>query len=119
MDKLIEMFNTQKLLQQRLGTFDKIKDDSDLQQFINQMTLAVHEEVVEMLKKSPYKNPNYVKFGWKTTQQWDIEMFKMELIDIWHFLMNLSLAVGMDADEFFNVYMKKNKENHERQDNGY
>jgi dimeric dUTPase (all-alpha-NTP-PPase superfamily) len=119
MDKLDRMFETQKLLQQRLGTFDKIKNDKDKQQFINQMLLAVFEETVETMKKSPYKNPDFVPFGWKKTQKWDVEMFKMELIDIWHFIMNLSLAVGMDSEEFFRVYVDKNTENHVRQDNGY
>ena len=119
MDKLDRMFEIQNALQDRLGTWKKIENESDKQQFVNQMILAVVEEAIETLKKSPYKNPSFVKFGWKTTQVWDEKMFKMELIDIFHFIMNLSLAVGMNADEFFQVYCDKNKENHERQDNGY
>jgi dimeric dUTPase (all-alpha-NTP-PPase superfamily) len=118
-DKLEKMFEVQKQLQNRLKTFDKIENEQDKQQFINQMTLAIFEETVEMIKKSPYKNPNYVKFGWKQTQKWDVEMFKMELIDIFHFMMNLSIVVGMDAEEFFKVYINKNNENHIRQDNNY
>lgn len=119
MDKLDKMFEVQNVLQERLGTWDKIENESDKQQFINQMILAIIEEAIETLKKSPYKNPDFVKFGWKKTQVWDEKMFKMEIIDLWHFLMNLCIVVGMGPEEFFKVYCDKNKENHERQDNGY
>ena len=119
MDKLDKMFEIQNTLQERLGTWEKIKNDQNKQQFVNQMILAVMEETIETLKKSPYKSPLYMPFGWKSTQVWDEKMFKMELIDIFHFVMNLSLVVGMGPEEFFQVYCDKNKENHDRQDNGY
>lgn len=44
---------------------------------------------------------------------------KMELIDELHFLFNKMHAVGMTTDELFNYYFSKNKENRERQKNGY
>jgi dimeric dUTPase (all-alpha-NTP-PPase superfamily) len=119
MDKLDSMFEIQNNLQDRLGTFDKIKNLSDQQEFINQMILAIHEEATEIIKKTPYKNPQYVKFGWKKTQKMDLAMYKMEIIDLWHFVMNLCLVVGMGPEEFYRVYCDKNKENHDRQDNSY
>lgn len=44
---------------------------------------------------------------------------KFELVDQWHFFMCKFLALGMDAQEIFELYYLKNKENFERQDNGY
>lgn len=44
---------------------------------------------------------------------------KMEIIDIQHFVFNLALAAGMTPEEFFNMYFAKNKENRNRQKNGY
>lgn len=119
MFKLEKMFEIQKTLQERLGIFEKIKDEKDKQEFINQMLLAIFEETVEIMKKTAYKNPNFVKFGWKKNQQWDVEVFKIEIVDLWHFLMNLCLITGFTPEEFYKIYCEKNKINHERQDNGY
>lgn len=44
---------------------------------------------------------------------------KMEIVDRFHFLMNEMLLIGMTAEEFYSMYMAKNKENFKRQDNGY
>ena len=44
---------------------------------------------------------------------------KNELIDAWHFFMNLSIGLGMDAEEFYQRYLDKHKENIRRQDDGY
>ncbi len=49
----------------------------------------------------------------------DLKDLKMELIDIQHFLFNLMISVGMDAEEIFNYYVAKNKENIDRQQKGY
>lgn len=44
---------------------------------------------------------------------------KFELVDQFHFFMCKFLALGMDAQEIFELYYLKNKENFARQDNGY
>jgi dimeric dUTPase (all-alpha-NTP-PPase superfamily) len=120
MDKLDFMFNKQIDLQERLGNIERLKgNDVNIQQFINQMILAVHEEATEIMKETAYKNPDFVPFGWKKTQVWNVEAYKEEIVDLFHFLMNLCIAVEMDSEEFFNIYCKKNKINFERQDNGY
>ena len=48
-----------------------------------------------------------------------IEKAKMECIDAWHFFMNIMLALGFSEEEFYEMYMRKNRENHRRQDDGY
>ena len=118
-DKLDDIFGYQMALQQRLGTFEKIVSQSDRQQFINQMILACHEEVVEIMRESAYKNPEYVKFGWKQGQTMNNEKRKEEIVDLVHFVVNLCLITGMSSNELYQRYVNKNKENHQRQDNGY
>ena len=119
-DLLTDMFEHQVELQHRFENFKKIKYDNALkQQYINQMILALHEEAVEIMRETAYKNPEYMPFGWKKGQQFDNDKFKEEIIDIIHFVLNLAIVSGMDADEIFNRYIGKNKENHERQNNGY
>lgn len=44
---------------------------------------------------------------------------KFELVDILHFFANYAASIGMDAEEMYNMYMSKNKENRQRQVNGY
>ena len=49
----------------------------------------------------------------------DVKELKMELVDIQHFLFNLMISVGMNAEELYNYYLSKNKENIDRQNRGY
>jgi len=119
-DKLDIIFQKQIELQERLGNIYKINSsDSMKQKFINQMILAIQEEAIEIMRESAYKNPDYVEFGWKKGQTSDNEKFKDEIADLLHFLVNLCIVSDMDAEELFNRYTGKNKENHERQDNNY
>ena len=120
LDKLDEIYNHQKQLQESLGIYKKINNsDSMKQQYINQNILALHEEAVEIMRETAYKNPEFVPFGWKKGQQFNNENFKEEIVDLLHFIMNLVIISGMDADEFYNRYLGKNKENHQRQKDGY
>jgi len=49
----------------------------------------------------------------------DLKELKMELVDIQHFLFNMMISVGMNAEELYNYYLSKNKENIDRQNRGY
>lgn len=44
---------------------------------------------------------------------------KFEFVDIMHFVLNMALALGMNAEELFELYYLKNKENFDRQNRGY
>ncbi len=43
----------------------------------------------------------------------------MEVIDIWHFFMNIMLILGIDSKMMTNYYFSKNEENGRRQNEGY
>lgn len=118
-DKLDIIFRKQKELQINLGVFKKMKNASMKQQFINQMILSIHEETVEIMKETAYKNPNYVPFGWKKGQEFNLENYKKEIADLLHFIINLCLVVNMTSEELFKLYLNKNRENHERKRNNY
>lgn len=49
----------------------------------------------------------------------EIKELRMEVVDLWHFLLNISIALGMDAKMLFNYYQAKNIENKRRQKDGY
>jgi len=118
LDKLLA---TQYKLQDRLGTWEKIRNDpAAKQQFLNQMFLAMAEETVEIMRETAYKNPEFVPFGWKKGQQFNADGFKAEIIDQLHFWLVLALAAGFrDGHEIYEAYLRKNNINHERQTSGY
>ena len=119
MDKLDLMLKRQAELQEHLGVTSKLRTKADEQKYINQMLLAIHEETVEIMRETAYKNPDYVEFGWKKNQVFNSEGFKNELADLFHFVLNLVLISKMTSDELFTRYMDKNQENHERKNGGY
>jgi dimeric dUTPase (all-alpha-NTP-PPase superfamily) len=109
-NKLEQIFAKQLELQQRLGyTRDTMFGN---QQFINVMTIAAVAELMEAIHETPWK-------PWKQHQDFNVWAFREELVDAWHFLLNLSIAAGLDADTLFSEYMAKNKVNFKRQDDGY
>lgn len=108
-EKLNILFERQLNLQERLGNFPLRENH---QEFITTQSVALIDEIMEALRETPWK-------PWKKQQQYNQENFKEELIDAWHFLINLSLASGMNADELFNRFINKNNINHKRQDNEY
>lgn len=77
-------------------------------------------EFAELLERLPFKE-------WKTytpeqlaglSEEDQIEV-DMEFIDMWHFMMNIGLLIGMNGEKFRKYYYLKNKENFDRQNRGY
>ena len=42
-----------------------------------------------------------------------------EIIDLWHFFLNMNIALGLTSEDIFEGYYIKNAENFARQDRGY
>lgn len=109
-DMLIELFKKQFALQERLGTTTQMKTNTV--GFVKDQILALEDELHEALRELPWK-------PWKKHQETNLEAFREELVDAWHFLINLTLASGMSPQELYERFTKKNHVNHERQDGGY
>lgn len=105
--RLKKLFDKQKLFQEKLNN-NYYKN----QEYINIMTIAIIDELMEAIRETKWK-------PWKQQQQFNEENFKNELIDVWHFIINLTLASGMDANELYEKFCNKNKINHKRQKEGY
>lgn len=109
-EMLQDMFAKQVNLQKNMNqTFN--------QRYLNDMSMALVEEVFEALRETNHK-PWRVNFNEPLTQNQEIK-FKEELIDAWHFLINLSIASGMTANELHFRFMEKNKINIKRQEERY
>lgn len=118
MDKFDLMFEKQRKLQAKFGINDAM-DESAKQKYINQMTLAAIRELTEALEETPWKNPQLVEFGWKKTSTGSQELFKEELVDVFHFFMNLMIAAEMTPEELWARYQAKHQVNLERRSGGY
>lgn len=81
-------------------------------QYIKDMMLATEDELHEALRETPWK-------PWSSSEAFDREAYKGELVDAWHFFMNLLIAANISAEEFFTAYLRKNGINHGRIDGGY
>lgn len=48
----------------------------------------------------------------------ELKELQMEVVDAWKFMMNITLAVDLDAQKLFNMFMGKGAENIKRQQSG-
>ena len=120
MYKLEEMMEVQEAFQKRLDpNFSKMSVEQRVA-FIKEHSIHLNQEVNEMLYELPYFKPWKDYSGLMSNQVNDMfEKAQMELIDAWHFFMNMAIALGMTPEKFYQMYMAKNQENHRRQDEGY
>jgi dimeric dUTPase (all-alpha-NTP-PPase superfamily) len=81
-------------------------------QFIKDMKLALEAELQEALDEVGWK-------PWATSRHVNEEAFKGELVDAWHFFMNLCLVANMGPQELYDRYLAKRQKNIARQVAGY
>ena len=106
MDKLDEIFAMQKSLNDYIITNRKL--DFTKEQWIQKGSLALIDEITELLNEVNYK-------WWKNPKPIDDAAVKEEIVDMLHFFVSICLYAGMSADELYNIYIGKNKENFDRQ----
>lgn len=120
MKQLKEIFDLQKEFQLRLGHDTDTMSHEDRTAHIKGNAFFVIDEVMEMCKELAFLKP------WKDysdlTDEQIAEMYeaaRKEWIDVFIFLLNIGLALDIDAQDVYDLFMEKNKINHNRQDNGY
>ena len=112
MDNLNQMFTLQKDLNKRIGVdTDNMTEEERIEWVLN-YTRALGQEQAELIDSVPWK-------WWAKYQKFDVENAKIEVVDMFHFLISLAQTLEMSADEVFSLYTKKMKVNHDRQDTGY
>lgn len=80
--------------------------------FIKDMTLALTDELHELLAEVGWK-------PWASSRHVNVESARGELIDAFHFFMNLALALDMDGFLIQEMYHTKRAKNKQRQEEGY
>lgn len=106
MDKLEKIFYMQNLFDSDLIKNRNLQFTKEV--WIQKEVLAMLSELAELLDEVNFK-------WWKNPAPVNDDDLKNELIDILHFFTAACIHSGMDAEEMFERYMKKNKENFDRQ----
>lgn len=112
MDKLEEIFSLQEALNERIGVRLRDLSTEDKTQWVLNYTRAMQQEMAELIDSVPWK-------WWARYQEFDEQNARVEVIDLFHFLISLAQTLGMTADDVYAAYLAKNKVNHQRQESGY
>jgi len=109
-DKLEHLFGLQKEFQKRVNNVDL---PDVYPQHVPMTVTSINAELGEILEEyQEWKD-------WKENTSYDSWELLYEIADLWHFIINLTLYLGFDAQDVFDAFCKKNKINHDRQDSNY
>jgi dimeric dUTPase (all-alpha-NTP-PPase superfamily) len=111
-DRLQAIFRMQEALNERIGVRLAGLDEVEQTRWVLNYARAMQQELAELVDSVPWK-------WWAKYQKFDLQNARVEVIDLFHFLVSLARTLGMSADDVFDAYVKKNKVNHERQNSGY
>ena len=111
-DKLEELFRLQKQLNERIGVNADRMTETERQQWLLNYCRAMSQEVAELTDCVPWK-------WWAKNQTFDRQNARVEVVDLFHFVISAAQVLGLSADELFEAYTKKHRVNLNRQESGY
>ncbi|MCL2599541.1 MAG: dUTPase [Firmicutes bacterium] len=110
MDKLDKIFEKQDQLDAHIAKTKGIAlDKFTMQEWLQKKAMALVEEATEVASETGYK-------WWKLDKPLDLDAIKEELVDVLHFVLSMSLTLGMMSQQLFALYCAKKEENIKRQD---
>jgi dimeric dUTPase (all-alpha-NTP-PPase superfamily) len=111
-DRLEQMWQMQAGFNSRLGIVPGFFTQEERDVWLLRYCLAMRQEIGELVDCVPWK-------WWAKYQKRDLQNARVEVVDLFHFLISSAQILGMTSDDFFGAYIGKNKVNNERQDSGY
>jgi dimeric dUTPase (all-alpha-NTP-PPase superfamily) len=111
-DRLESLFEMQECLNRRIGVDTSSMTDEERVTWVLNYCRAMTQEIAELTDSVPWK-------WWAKYQTFDVQNCRVEVIDLFHFLISLAQTLGMTPEDVYQAYVKKNAVNHERQDTGY
>lgn len=119
-DMLTTMWDMQRGLQSRLGYDLHRMSAKDKAAYIKEFSIHLNQEINEALYELPFFKP-WKDYSCMTLDEQDkaFDAYLKEMVDAFHFFLNMLLPLGITPEHFFNGYVGKNIENHQRQDAGY
>jgi len=111
-DKLDEIFCLQRELNLRIGVDTASMTGEERIQWVLNYCRAMSQEVAELTDSVPWK-------WWAKYQKFDQQNAKVEVVDLFHFLVSLAQVLEMNSDDIYDAYKRKHQVNLARQDSGY
>jgi len=111
-DMLQDLFDKQMSLNRRIGVNPPEMNEEERVQWVLNYTRAASQELAELVDSVPWK-------WWAKYQTFDAQNARVEVVDLFHFLISLAQVLGMDAKDVHDLYNQKNKLNFKRQETGY
>jgi dimeric dUTPase (all-alpha-NTP-PPase superfamily) len=111
-DMFREIFSLQQALNLRIGVDSSNMTSAQRVEWILNYARALSQETAELIDSVPWK-------WWAKYQEFDEQNARVEVVDMLHFVVSLAQVLGMDADDIYQRYTKKNEVNLARQDTGY
>jgi len=108
-DKLDEIFSLQKSYEEMMN-LDRYPED--VEEKVSALCTAIIHEAVELQRTTNWK-------WWKKSVPFNQADAREELVDIWHFLIQVSIELGLTPDDILKEYQRKNEINRQRQNDGY
>ncbi len=107
------IFSEQIKLNQKINPelYTEIEDSEVRRKRFLDFELALRQESAEAIDSLNWK-------WWKKDND-DWDNVKIELVDMLHFWVSMCTVAGLTAEDVINLYFKKNKLNHKRQEEGY
>jgi dimeric dUTPase (all-alpha-NTP-PPase superfamily) len=114
MDRLDTMYAMQRELQEKFNGGRVLEDYNEEEHVAELMpnAFAMFAELFEAFKEVGWKS-------WASSRHINRPAYKAEMVDAFHFFMNMMLHAGMTPQELFDGYLEKNIENNRRADEGY
>lgn len=102
----------QKALNLRIGVDTASLNEDEKARWLLNYCRAMTQELAELTDSVPWK-------WWAKYQKFDEQNARVEVVDLFHFLISAAQVLGMSADDVFQAYLKKNAVNFQRQEGGY
>lgn len=110
---MADMLKSQIRLQKETYEIDLVNcSDKDRMKYIRENVLALIDELMEMMQETGWK-------PWASSNHINREAYRGELVDAWHFFMNLMALGHMSLDDLEKGYYEKRAKNAQRQRDGY
>jgi dimeric dUTPase (all-alpha-NTP-PPase superfamily) len=111
-DKLEQIFTLQEQLNKKIGVDTSTLDEEGKTKWLLNYTRAMQQELAELTDSVPWK-------WWAKYQKFDEQNARVEVIDLFHFLISMAQVLGMSPQDVYEAYTKKHQVNVQRQESGY
>ena len=115
-DMLEAAFVMQRAFQEHQGYDFVNMSDKARADYVKTMSLMLADETHEMLHEIPFFKPwkRYSNLPDDNYMKWAAA--RKEFVDMFHFFLNIALALGFTAEELYEMYGLKMQENYARQE---